>query len=220
MTSLYSKKGKPRTWDLEKIKEGFDKFYTEHDRYPTAHEIDSVSYLPSSRQIQRSWGGLVSLRKILNLDIENYSTGKSRSSVATEINKRGRELEIIVRNYLQEKFGDPFVHIERPVHFSSKDRFDFYVYARPKNFAIDVFGTTDFVRLTRVMNMKETRYKKENMLKEVEKLYFIYFSDKDVDEKVQLWLKTKKNPLLKNWVLCSFEDFKSKVQDYTKYEMH
>jgi len=219
MGSSYSKPGTGKVWTLEKTKEGFDKFYNEFGRYPTAFEVDDFDFLPSSRQIQRIFGGLISLRNQLGLSIENYSSGKSRSKIATDINARGRKLEIIVRDYLQEKFNEPFVHIERPVHMSSKDRFDFYVYAKPENFAIDVFGTVDFRGLTRVMNMKERRYRKVNMLADREKLYFIYFSEIEVRDKIFNWQLSKKNKLPSTWRILTFDEFKKEITDFTNYRM-
>lgn len=192
MGSSLSVHGKGKIWTLEKTKEGFEKFYEEFERYPMANEVDDFDYLPSSRQIQRNFGGLVSLRRSLGLSIENYGEGASRSKIATHVNERGVAFEIEVRDYLQEKFNDPFVHIERPVHMNSKDRFDFYVYAKPMNFAIDVFGTTDIRCLIKVMNMKEARYRKVNILKENEKLYFIYFSDFDLKNRIGEWMKSKR----------------------------
>ena len=43
---------------LKSVKNGFEKYYSLNGRYPTALEIDRCEYLPSSRQIQRNWGGV------------------------------------------------------------------------------------------------------------------------------------------------------------------
>jgi len=219
MGSSLSKPGTGKVWTLEKVKEGFAKFYADFGRYPTSNEVDDFDYLPSARQIQRNWGGLIPLRKQIGLDIESYGSGEARSKIALNINDRGRKLGIIVRDYLQEKFGEPFVHIERPVHMNSKDRFDFYVYAKPKNFAIDVFGTTDIRCLIKVMNMKESRYKKDNILKNGEFLYFIYFSEYELREDIEKWIIRKKNKFLPNWKLINFNSFKKDIESLEKYSI-
>ncbi len=63
-------------WTVNKIRDGFEKFYELHSRYPTAHDIDDFHLLPSSRQIQRKFGGLTNLRKVIGLEIVNYGRGK------------------------------------------------------------------------------------------------------------------------------------------------
>ncbi|KKQ51030.1 MAG: hypothetical protein US70_C0024G0002 [Parcubacteria group bacterium GW2011_GWD2_38_11] len=219
MGSSFSKPGKGKVWTLEKVRDGFEEFHKLFRRYPTAFEIDDFDFLPSSRQIQRIFGGLISLRKQLGHSIENYGSGESRSKIATDINDRGRKLEVIVRDYLQEKFNEPFVHIERPVHMSSKDRFDFYVYAKPTNFAIDVFGTIDFRGLTRIMNIKENRYRKVNILKNKERLYFIYFSEYDVHDKIINWRKSKRNRLPTTWRILTFDEFKKEIAGCNNYDL-
>lgn len=204
-------------WTIAKIKDGFDKFFNENNRYPTANEIDDFAYLPSSRQIQRAWGGLVQLRKSLGLPIENYCAGETRSKTAAEINKRGKDFEILVRNYLWEKFSEPFVHIERPLSNSSKDRFDFYVYAKPKNFAIDVFATSDIRILIKIMNIKEKKYRKTNILRGDEYLYFIYFSENNLSDAINKWVNRRKGDLPSNWKILDFENFKNEITAYNKY---
>ncbi|MDP3935272.1 MAG: hypothetical protein Q8Q46_03600 [Candidatus Giovannonibacteria bacterium] len=93
------------TWTKNKIKEGFDKFYQEHGRYPTALEIDAYVGLPSSRQMQRRFGGLPKLRQELNLDTLDFTKGSVRSQTAQYIGKRGLDFEKVVRKILVDKFG-------------------------------------------------------------------------------------------------------------------
>ena len=55
-------------WDLDKVKIGLDKFYREFGRYPTATEFENYPHLPSARQMQRRFGGIVQLRETLGLE--------------------------------------------------------------------------------------------------------------------------------------------------------
>ncbi|MEI7621309.1 MAG: hypothetical protein WCJ51_02120, partial [Candidatus Moraniibacteriota bacterium] len=87
-------------WTLEKISEGFEKFYKLNNRYPVAYDVDDCDFLPSSRQIQRAFGGLINLRKKLGLEVANYSNGKERSDLVSTFNIRGRKYENIVFNIL------------------------------------------------------------------------------------------------------------------------
>lgn len=57
--------GQPGIWTKQDILIGLKYFYELYNRYPTSREIDAFEYLPSSRSIQRQFGGLISLRKDL-----------------------------------------------------------------------------------------------------------------------------------------------------------
>ncbi len=102
-------------WSKESIFEGFKKFYDENGKYPTATEIDADNFLPSSRQIQKAFGGLKNLRSVLGLPVNDYGAGESRSKIAHHINKRAligeRDIGILLINY----FGEYFVHTEKPL---------------------------------------------------------------------------------------------------------
>ena len=204
-----------KIWTLEKVKEGFEKFYRTYNRYPTAYDIDDFNFLPSSRQIQRSFGGLVKLRKILELKIENYGNGKSRSRLAHNSNILGKKCERIVLELLKNKFDEKFVHIEKPVEGDYKNRFDFYVYAKPKNFAIDVFGSDDTRNLVNNFNIKEKKYLKSN--NEKESLYFIYIGDKINESKLAIWYQKKKSKIPKNWKIISLKELKKEMNRYEAY---
>ena len=75
--------------------------------------------------------------------MESYSTGAERSKIAHDGNIRGYIFENKVRKLLENSFNNAFVHIERPANHSYKTRLDFYVFAKPVNFAVDVFTTYD-----------------------------------------------------------------------------
>ena len=68
-------------WTLEKIREGFERFRVEHGRLPIAPEIDKLDYLPSSRQIQRKFGGLEKLRADLGYEDTHFGRGTYRSEI-------------------------------------------------------------------------------------------------------------------------------------------
>jgi hypothetical protein len=81
-------------WNLQNLKDGFEYFFELYNRYPTVKEIDTFEYLPTSRTIQRSFGGLMSLRKELGLDSPtNFSSGVTRSNKAREVDKRAKKYE-------------------------------------------------------------------------------------------------------------------------------
>src|SRR3990167_9427156 len=77
-------------WTLENLRDGLLYFYELNGRYPTAPEIDNFDYLPSSRQIQRKFGGLEKLRTLLGHTEVSFSKGVYRSRIAQIVGKRGR----------------------------------------------------------------------------------------------------------------------------------
>ncbi len=146
-------------WTTEKIKEGFERFFHEHSRLPIAPEIDRLDYLPSSRQIQRKFGGLEKLRTILGYKDTNFGRGTFRSNIASRANKKGRAVEIELEKVLHEKFHEVFVHTER-IFDDSKNRVDFYVYSPDGNFGIDIFYTETMRDLQKNINIKIDKYQK------------------------------------------------------------
>jgi hypothetical protein len=154
-------------WTKDKIKEGFEKFFKENGRLPTALEIDKLDYLPSSRQIQRSFGGLEKLRADLGYENTHFGKGFHRSQIATKSNIRGRDSEIKLERVLKDKFGEVFVHTEK-IFDDSKNRADFYIYSPDFNFGIDIFYTENIHGLQGNINIKINKYKNFK-----DKLYFV-----------------------------------------------
>ncbi len=167
-------------WTKENIMVGFNKFFDENNRYPTAEEIDDYEYLPSSRQIQRAFGGLKNLRKILGLPVTDFGSGKNRSVIAYFINKRGIKGEREIEEILTDHFGEYFVHIEKPLYkyfpegtsFKNKIRADFFVYHKEGHFAVDVFFAKGKKQLNIILNTKAKHYSHINI-----KTYFVLLSE-------------------------------------------
>lgn len=189
------------TWTKNKIKEGFDKFYQEHGRYPTALEIDAYAGLPSSRQIQRRFGGLPKLRQELDLGTLDFTKGSVRSQTAQYIGKRGLDFEKAVRKILVDKFGEVFVHEQKPFN-DYAGRLDFFVYAKNNKFGIDVFFASDEHNLVGCINSKQRLYKRFS-----DKLILLQLNP-GIDQKViDQYLSNKKNALPSNIAVLSLDKF-------------
>ncbi|HEX8227064.1 MAG TPA: hypothetical protein VF572_04325 [Candidatus Saccharimonadales bacterium] len=100
-------------WTQEKLKIAFDRYIAEHGRLPTAPEVDQTDYLPSARQIQRSFGGLKKLREILGYADTDFGSGTHRSSLATRGNLKASVAERELQHQLADVFGEPYVHSEK-----------------------------------------------------------------------------------------------------------
>ncbi len=199
--------------DFNTVKNGFERFYRENGRHPSVFDIDSCLYLPSSRQIQRIWpGGVKEVRKLLGIEITDFTTGNTRSTVARNMSKRGREIERQVQAMLVSKFGEVFVHEQKPFDDYS-GRFDFVVYSKTNKFAVDVFYATDKASFTGCLNSKINTYRKITFpvyLLQVNTDIFSAFN-------VNSFIARKRNTLPAHITLLSLEDFQSFITSMDAY---
>jgi len=215
-----------KIWGRENILAGLKRFYQENNRYPTAHEIDSYKHLPSSRQIQRAFGGLVNLRKELGLNIVNYGVGASRSKIAYAVNKRGANLERQIEKILIDRFGEHFVHIEKPIYkyysaeeskkYKNKTRADFFIYAKNYQFCVDVFYTNNYRNLINIINIKQSNYSHLNT-----DVYLINLNENsDIsEEKISSFMKNKKKVLDANIKIMNRTQFINFINTLERLEI-
>lgn len=186
-------------WTIEKIKEGFDHFRNEHGRLPVATEVDDLEYLPSSRNIQKRFGGLAKLRGQLGYENNHFGRGVFRSQIATRVNNRGRSAELSLEKILCDRFGEVFVHTER-IFDSSKNRVDFYIYSPDGNFGIDVFYTETMRSLQSNINIKMSKYNNFPLQ------LFLVVANKDFKQKdLEQYASSKIKPLPQNTKIVTLE---------------
>lgn len=197
---------KKATWTEKKLKVGFEKFYSIHKRYPTSHDIDSFEFLPSARQIQRVFGGLVNLRQKLGLSQTDFTKGSHSSDRARKINRRAHELELEVYNILKKQFGIECVHRE---HFFTDDRrtrTDFFIYTKTDTFSVDVFYPSNRANLIGCLNSKMRTYKSQSMDCEV---IFLMMNPDISQEEIEKILANKKNKLSVHQKVMDLNKFKT-----------
>jgi hypothetical protein len=206
-----NKSGRQLPWTFEQIKAGLESFKLLHSRYPTAQEIDSYQYLPSSRSIQRSLGGLESVRTKLGFDLDqlNFTKGTARSTKAKKIYANSVEYEETFYNYLIKIIPEVKVHehkILRPGHVCC----DFFIYTSDKNgFAIDVFYAKDLFTAKRVINIKLKRYVNLNC-----DVYFVIVGNSNIRQsELDSVASSKKIKLPKNIKITTEEYFKKAIFD-------
>jgi len=197
-------------WTTESIKEGLERYNKENGHFPTALEIDKSGYLPSSRQIQRRFGGLLNFRKMSGHKITDFGSGQGRSEISKIAGARGLSGEKDVENFLVEHFGEEFVHVEKRWG-TLKQRLDFFVYNSKINFAVDVISPSSIHSLIVNLNNKIPRY--SNFIYE---LYFVVVGSEINQEKLDKLVKNKKKLLSSNQHLLSQEVFYQKISDYTR----
>jgi hypothetical protein len=151
--------GYQSVWTDEELLSGLKYFYELEGHFPTSDEIDKFPYLPSARSIQRTHGGLVSLRKrLMPNEHHNFTTGEYRSTKAREADKRARVYEEEFYNFLDTHFESIAIHehkIIRPGNVAS----DFFIYLNDKDgVVIDLFYAQDIRTLAKIVQIKLKRY--------------------------------------------------------------
>lgn len=199
--------GKQKGWSFEDLKKGFEQFYKINRRYPTSHEVDEFEFLPSARSIQRRFGGLVELRKSLELKgSDDFRTGTHSSQRAKKIAQRAHRLEKEVYDYLIGVFGIEFVHREYFFTDDRRTRTDFFIYNKSGNFSVDVFYPSNRHNLLGCLNSKMGTYSSEPMLQYP--VIFLQMNDDISQDEIHDILKKKKNKLLKYQNLMNLKEFK------------
>lgn len=200
------KAGGQRGWELEELRAGLENFYEKNGRYPTAPEVDSHPYLPSARSIERKFGGLVELRKVLSLDTQaDFREGAHSSERAYKINARAHKNEQEVSKFLEERFGKHFVHREYFFLDDKRTRADFFVYDKASGFCVDVFYPSDRRNLIGCLNSKLAKYQGLQMNQ-----YPVIFlqMNKEIDQSMlDTIVKNKTKKLLAEHQLFSWDTF-------------
>ena len=198
-------------WSIDNIRAGLKYFIDKNQRYPSAREIDHFEYLPASRTIQRRFGGLEKLRTELGLPVAHFGKGESRSKIALYANKRGLESENKLYEALKTKFGEPFVHLERP-YGSSKKRLDFYVFSPSGNFGVDIFYPNDLFTMGSNLNQKISLYQdftQDN--------YLVVANIGISEEQIKKAVANKKKLLPKLCKVLSLSSFLEEVKNKKSY---
>lgn len=146
-------------WELENLRDGLQYYFDVNGRYPTSWEIDAFDFLPTARSIQRSFGGLVSLRTKLGLaGPTNFTKGEYRSKQAQEAILRAHSQEEEFYNFLTSKIPEFRVHehkVLRPGGVSC----DFFVYTKLNSgIAIDLFYAKDIHSVKSIVAIKTKKY--------------------------------------------------------------
>jgi hypothetical protein len=195
-----------RRWNLENLRIGFEKFFEENGRYPTASEIDKYTHLPTSRSIERSFGGLVVLRKTLGLTGQrDLRTGVHSTERAHMIGKRAHASELQVYLYLKGLFGEPFVHREYFFADDARTRADFFVYTAEGNFCVDTFFAANYRNVSGCINSKLGKYNAASMRRFP--VIFLQMNPEILQREVDLLISRKEKKLTDTQSLLCWEEF-------------
>lgn len=144
---------------------------------PTIQEINKNKSIMSTRTMQRTYGGLMYIRKIAGLESDLRKT-QERKKTAIKINKRAIKLETKFYKDLVQLFGERNVVREYCISDDSKHRSDFMIYIDKnddsKKCIIDVFFPSTRESLGGCVNIKKKKYN-NSLHKEREKSEKILF---------------------------------------------
>lgn len=208
--------GRKETWAKEELKLAFEKFYKERGHYPTAIEVDECKYLPSARQFQRRFGGLTKFRALIGLTDIHFGIGKYRSRIGNRVGKRGSEAEQELEKILIGRFGEAFVHIEKPINPQIRRiRYDFFIYAKNFIFAVDIFYS-DTKRLTKInLDLKLDSY-----IKTFTPLFLVMANPDITQEDLDDIVKHKPNkPLPSHIKLLTLNNFLALIEQFQALEI-
>ncbi len=206
----------PSKYTFGYIQSAFKRFFNENGHYPTAPEIDKTNYFPRARSLERSWGGVINLRKLFGLEILDYSLGKARSDTADKVNKTALEYERKMEVCLVEIYGEEFVHVERRWSSENKNRLDFYVYAKNGQFGIDVFNPSTIFNLKVEILSKARQYRGAPF-----PLFLVYANPLLDSGEVNRAMSNKKTPLPPNFKTIAWNTFFDQIQlKFAPREVH
>lgn len=88
------------------LKEGINRFIKENNREPRSFDFDDTEYLPSSKTIQRKFGGLKKMREKFGLNTINFTSGPIRSKTARASKTHAQKYEKELYGLLFKKYHD------------------------------------------------------------------------------------------------------------------
>ena len=124
---------------IQKFLIAINRFKNENGREPTALDFDSTDYLPSSRSIQRLYGGLKAFRTEHNMETVDFTKGDARRIKATKSTADATKIETELFIRLIAKYGQNKVSSPSKVFQWSNITADFRIYHRNKTYLVDVF---------------------------------------------------------------------------------
>lgn len=202
--------GRKEKWTEDVIRLAFARYINDKGRSPTAMEIDSCGYLPSSRQIQRKYpGGLPALRAHIGIKGPiDFTRGETAAKNVLMSQDRGQAIKDEVYQLLDARLGKKA--IVREYFFTEKDKrskADFHVSDSKMTFYVDVFYATNLRNISTCLTARLRKY--ENMPgRSASHTIILVQANPDHDQDViDELLANKKEPLGKNYKLMSMDTF-------------
>lgn len=185
------------------LKECFEKFFKENNHYPTIQEIARCDYFPTTRKIQRRYGGVKVFRAKYNLGQIDFTKGEYRSRIVKDFNVKGHIEENKIFDLLVQRYGREKVHREYLITDDRRHRADFYVFAK-KHFVVECFYPKDFHSFSGCLFMKIKKYTQAEYKVPV---ILLQLNDLIPPERIKSFVTNRKNPLPKPMVMMCRPEF-------------
>ena len=197
---------------LEQIKYSFELFKEKNGRYPLSYEVvvGGPYSFPSAKTIDRHFGGMKALRKLLGLETTDYTAGPNRSKELKEvILPRFIESEAVFYNDLLKFFDGENIHGQQTYKANSNVRSDFIVNTKNGKLGIDIFHANNYFSLSGCINSK---LKKLKPITDTD-IYLVSVADTITSEDIKKYTERKKGPMNSNIKLFTKKDFLKYLQD-------
>jgi len=150
------------------------------------------------------------LRRLIGLSDLHLGKGKFRSAISYRVCKRGTESEENLERELIDYFGEPFVHIEKPIGQGHRRiRYDFFIYAKNYKFAVDIFWSETRQNIMKNLDSKINSYQYAS-----ETLYLVMANPNISQEALDEITKSKRiKPIPKNAKLITLNNFLRTLKD-------
>ena len=146
---------------------------------------------------------------MLNLPDEDldYTKGQARSNVAKAIGMRGKKFEKEIYSMLVKRFGEVFVHQQKPFD-DYKSRIDFFVYAKNYKFGVDVFYPNDLHSFVCCVNIKEKTYANFDF-----DVIFLSLNPQIARTQIDKFILRRKNKVLINSKIMDVNEFENYINN-------
>lgn len=143
---------------LEKYTKQVNEFIRINGHEPTAIDFDTNKDLPSSRTIQRSYGGLPKFRELLGLKIKDFTKGEHRSKKAKQSMDDCYKDETKLFLNLLKKYGEEKVSSPARVFLNNGVTADFRLITKEATYLIDVFKPNTIHSFRSCIHIKNKKY--------------------------------------------------------------
>lgn len=199
-----------QNYDKEKIILLVKDFILKNKRDPASCDFGKNN-LPTTKTIERKFGGLRNLRKELGL-LEDHRKGENRKKILKIIRDRERKYHTIVYKNLLKFFPEIAIHIESNITDDQRSRTDFKIFAAKDTiFFVDTFFPSTEESFKICVNNKKNIFKRSEKYITAENYKFIFVN---LNEKIDRNKLTLGKDLSTKIMIIDYPEFLTLCEKY------